>query len=525
MKFKQSSFLFIVTLILALSAVSCSDIWDEHYNSEPLNKSSQNLYQFISQDTLLTKFAEMLRTTGYDSILSQSQSFTVWAPINASLKAVDINDSVQVKNIVENHITRFSYSTSILITAGKTLRMFDDKLLKFEKGTTGFTFGGKPIIKSDLAMQNGIIHIIGEYAPYTLNFWEYIEQTPGLDSLSVYLKSLNVKTYDPVASFQDGVFVDSAYKTTNIVLDRLAALKTEDSTYTAILPNNDAWNEAYNRIAPYFKSTVAEGGDVSQAKYAKITLVKDLFFRGRLTNSFSELDTLKSTNGLKLGNPGRLFTGAQKAELSNGYGYVTNKINIEAKESWLPEIRVEAEAASFETLDLANYTQNNMSALGTGYSVSRGRYLKAESKTQSSGSTLYVNFQIPNTLAAKYNIYCVFVPASITSPTDGRPNKVKFFLQYVDATGKLINYAGIDANNNVTTSTTLASAAIFTTTPFVVHKMLVAKDVVFPFCNLISQPRAKVVLRVRNEAGVTGAELVNFSRNLLIDCIILEPVQ
>jgi len=525
MKFKQLSFPFIITLILALSAVSCSDVWDEHYNSEPLNKSSLNLYQYISQDTSLTKFAEMLRVTGYDSILSQSQSFTVWAPTNASLTTVDINDSVQVSNIVANHITRFSYSTSILVSAGKTLRMFDNKLLQFEKSGTGFTFGGKPIIKSDLAMQNGIIHIIGEYAPYTLNFWEYIEQTPGLDSLDVYLNSLNLKTYDPVASFQDGVFVDSVFKTTNIILDYLAALKTEDSTYTAILPDNTAWKEAYNRISPYYKSTVAEGGEVKQMNTAKLILVKDLFFRGRLTNSYSELDTLESTNGIKLANPGRLFTGAQRAELSNGYGYVTSKINIEAKESWLPEIRVEAENASFDATDLVNYSQTRMSAIGTGYSVSNGRYLKAESKTNSASSNLWVNFQIPNTLAAKYNVYCVFVPASISSPTDSRANKVRFHLSYIDATGKQITNAAIDANNTVTASTTVNAAAIFTSTPFVVHKMLVAKDVVFPFCNLVNMPRSKVVLRVKNEAGVTGIELVNFNRNLLIDCIILEPVQ
>ncbi|MDD4970585.1 MAG: fasciclin domain-containing protein [Paludibacter sp.] len=523
MKFKKLSFPFIVTLIIALSAISCSDVWDEHYNSGPLNKSSLNLYQYISQDTSLTKFAEMLRVTGYDSILSQSQSFTVWAPTNKSLKMVNITDTALVNNIVKNHITRFSYSTSILVNAGKTLRMFDNKLLKFEKSGAGFTFGGKAIILSDQAMKNGIVHIIGEYAPYTLNFWEYIGQTPDLDSLSVYLKSLNIKTYDLEASFQDGVFVDSVKKTTNIVLDNLAALKTEDSIYTAILPNNTAWKEAYDRISPFFKSTIAEGGATKQMKTAKLVLVKDLFFRGRLANSFSMLDTLKSTNGIKLADPGRLFSGAQRSELSNGYGYVTNKINIEAKESWLSEIRVEAESAAFDASDLVNYTQNNMTALGTGYSVSRGRYLKAESKTQSSLSKLYVNFQIPFTLAAKYNIYCVFVPTSISNANDARTNKVKFYLSYVDATGKQITNAAIDATNTVTTPT--KTPAIFTTTPFQVQKMLVANNVVFPFCNLINLPRATVALKIENAAGVSGPDLVSFNRNLLIDCIILEPVQ
>lgn len=132
---------------------------------------------------------------------------------------------------------------------------------------------------------------------------------------------------------------------------------------------------------------------------------------------------------------------------------------------------------------------------------------------------------IPNTLAAKYNIYCVFVPASITSPTDGRPNKVKFYLSYVDATGKQITNAAIDINNNVTTPT--KAAATFTTKPFLVDRMLVAKDVVFPYSNLYydSKSITTVALKVENAAGVTALDLANFNRNLLIDCIILEPVQ
>jgi len=523
MKFKQLSIPLIATLILAFSAVSCSDVWDEHYNSEPLNKSSLNLYQYISKDSSLAVFTYMLQVTGYDSILSQSQSYTVWAPTNESLFTVNIFDTLEVKKIVENHITRFSYSTNTLVQAGKLLRMFDNKLVQFDKGATGFTFGGKPVIQSDLAMKNGIIHVIGEYAPYVPNFWEYIEKMPDLSYLKLYLNSLNTKTYDLEASFQDGVFVDSVFKTTNIVIDNLAALKTEDSIYTAILPDNDAWLDAYNRISPYFKSTVAEGGALTQDKYTKLTIVKDLFFRGRLNNTFVAADTVKSTNGHKFANPDRLFAGAQKTEISNGYGYVTSKLNIEAKESWLPEIRVEAENANFDATDLVNYSQTIMSAIGTSYTVSRGRYLKAESKSQSSFSTLFVNFQIPNTLAAKYNIYCVFVPASISNSTDAKTNKVKFYLSYIDATGKQITNAAIDATNTVKTPTT--TPAIFTSTPFVVQKMLVAKDVTFPYCNLVSLPRTTVALKVQNAAGVSTDETKNFNRNLLIDCIILEPVQ
>jgi hypothetical protein len=532
MKFKYLGFPLIVTLILAMSAVSCSDVWDEHYNSEPLNKSSLNLYQYISADTTLTKFTKMLNKTGYDSILSQIQSYTVWAPTNAALADVDLNDSVQVSNIVKNHITRFSYSTSVLENAGKILRMFDKKLLAFEKSTTGFTFAGKAIIKSDLATRNGIVHILGEYAPYTYNFWEFIDKTPGLDSLKTCLNSLTVNTYDPAASFQDGVFVDSVKRPSNVILDKVAALNTEDSIYTAILPNNTAWSAAYAQIAPYYKFLATDGGVKSQMLYTKLSLIQDLFFRSKLNLPFTGT-TLKSTIGHNFSQPANLFSSTNTPEvLSNGIACVSNKLDLRPTESWFDTIRVETEWASFKALQKFNYDQSVYSSVGSNLSISGGRYLYLRDLSVNGLNPPYAIFDIPNTLSAKYNIYCVFVPASLVTNGDTRPNKVSFYLSYIDAAGKKVINAAIDANNLLTTKTTTlmnkfpAGAGVFTTKPSVVDKVLVAKNVVFPYCNLLTSTNSlsTVSLSVVNAAGFSTADKALFNRNLMIDCIILEPV-
>lgn len=520
MKLKYLGFPLIVTLIVALSTVSCSDVWDEHYNSEPLNKSSLNLYQYISADTALTKFTQMLRITHYDSILSQQQSYTVWAPTNTSLAGVDLTDSVAVYNIVENHITRFSYSTSILENMSKILRMFDKKLIPFEKVAIGFTFAGKKIIKPDLATKNGIVHILGEYAPYTYNFWEYINKAPGLDSLKTYLNSLTVKTYNPAASFQDGVFVDSVYKYTNMVLDSVAALNTEDSTYTAILPTNDAWNEAYSRISPYYKFLDSDGGVKNQKKYTKLRLVWDLFFRGKLTVPPSST-TLISTIGHDFIDPARLFSSTTTKELSNGTACIANKLMYTPTESWFDTLRVEAESAVFKTGDRYNYESSVYNAIGSNFMISGGRLLYLKDLSINSYKP-YATFEIPNNLSAKYNIYCVFVPSNFLVKDDVRPTKVKFYLSYMSAAGKQVTNAAIDANNQVTTPT--KTAAIFTTTPLVVQKMLVAKNVSFSFCHFASVARSPVTLKVESAVEFTTADKTLFNRNLLIDCIILEPV-
>lgn len=391
MRLKNYSLPLIVILILSISVISCKDEWDNHYYATAANKSDLNLYQFIQSRQDLSKFTEMLKITGYDTILTKSQTFTVWAPNDASLAAINLNDTALVLKLVTNHITRYSYSTTVINTKVDTLLMFDNKLLRFAKESGGYSFDGKPILEADLATVNGIVHILGEYSPYKMNFWEFISQTPGLDSLRNYINSITKREFDPAKSFQDGVLVDSIFKETNVVFDNVAAMDTEDSIYSAVLPDNVAWTEAYNRIAPYFRALPIEGGAAAQMANTKLNLVKDLFFRGKLTMPLSA-DTIRSTIGHKFATPNRLFNAAQFTELSNGYSYVTSKLNIEAKESWLGENRLEAEFVNFKEADLVNYTKNIISSIGSGLGISRGYYLKAESKTNSSISKLYLNF-------------------------------------------------------------------------------------------------------------------------------------
>ncbi|HLP05232.1 MAG TPA: fasciclin domain-containing protein [Paludibacter sp.] len=534
MKFKYLGFSLVATLIVAFSAVSCSDVWDEHYFSEPQNKSNLNLYQYISADTTLTKFTQMLRITHYDSILSQSSSYTVWAPTNASLEYVDFTDTAEVYKIVGNHVTRFSYSTSMLEGAGKLLRMFDKKLLLFEKTAGGFTFGGMPVVKPDLATKNGIVHILGVYVPYTFNFWEFIDQQPGLDSLKVFLNSLNTKIYDPALSFQDGVFVDSVFRNSNVILDNVAALNTEDSIYTAILPTDYAWAKAYEQIAPYFNFLPDDGGEAARRKYAKLYLLKDLFFRGKLSFPLTT-STLKSTLGTKYSNPSELFDNSMKFNLSNGLACVSYGLTLRPTESWFDTLRFEAESATFKTNEKANYDTYIYSGVGSGYDISGGKYLYLKDVAVNGIRAPYAVFELPNTLSAAYNIYCVFAPTKMISSGDERPNKVKFFLSYVDASGKQIYNAAIDTTHQVlagkTASTidkfpTTDASTIFTTNPTKVDKVLVAQNVVFPFCNLLTLQNDKttVSLAVVNAVGFKPADQLLGNRSLLIDYIILEPV-
>lgn len=521
MKLKYNQVPVLTALLFSVLFISCKDEWDSHYYATAANKSDSTLFNYIQSRNELTTFAQMLEITGYDTLLNKTQTFTVWAPKNSSLVDVDLTDTLAVRKIVENHITRFLETTSGL--KDKTILTMNSKLLSFAKQGGVKTFGGKLIEESDIATLNGIVHIMADYAPYKKNLWEFINETEGLDSLRTYLLSLDSLVFDEKASFKDEVLVDSIMKKTNIVLDNLADLDNEDSIYTAILPDNAAWSEAYARIYPFFRALPVDGGAKTQRNNTKLALVQDLFFRGKLNVPVS-VDTLTSTYGNKFANPNRLFNNAQPTDMSNGTSYITSQLNSTATESWFKERRIEAEWTVYDRIT-SNYAASTVTSLGTNYNISNKYYITLTPTTSSGISKLYVKFPIPNTLAAKYNVYCVFVPTAIADTADKRPYKVKFYFSYNDANGTLVADKGVTLTNTLAAST--AQVGTFTTNPSTMTKMLVLKDFQLPFSNLMYSEKTpiNVALKVENSANPSGTDLVNFNRTVRIDCIILEPVQ
>lgn len=528
MKKKNLSFIFSIVLLFLVSLYSCTDNWETHYSPVSGEKSDLNLYEYIKAQDSLSIFTKMLEMTGYDSILSKSQTYTVWAPVNSALQNINPNDTSLIIEIVKNHVARFSYTTSGL--TAKPIYMMANKIIVFAGNDSTFTFGGKKIVKSDIATVNGIIHYIDNYVPYLSNLWEYIGKTEGLDSLKRYLYSNSKFEFDLAASGNDigtdangQLIYDSVFVFTNPIMNYLGALSSEDSLYTAILPNNTAWDDAYARIKPYYKTLSVDGGTARQREYTQWSIFQDLIFRKQVAIP-SAFDSLVSTYGNVFYKPSTLFEGATKVDVSNGIGYVTSNLKYKATESWHKEIRVEAEYVSFTELgSKSNFDILSRTSFGTGFNLSEDKYIYCQNLTTSDIQLAFAKFPISNTLSAKYNVYCVFAPTTIVNPIDTLASKVKFYLSYVDANGKQIVDAPIDALNKV-----LAvgkTAGIFTTNTKKTTEMFVTQFE-FPFSNLIDYEKitsvATVKLKVEN--ATKKAETTKFTKDMRIDCIILKPV-
>jgi len=500
-------------LAASLVLTSCSDVWENHYAADP-SINGKTLMDVLLEDSTLTSFARMLETTGADTTyLRSSQAFTVWAPVNSALTDFVWSDTAAMRILVKNHIARYSIPTASV--TDKRIYMLNGKFIRFNQIGSNFAFGGETLLSGEAIAQNGVLHKLPHVIPFSSNIWEYMNKNAEMDSIKKFLYSFDVNSFDEKTSVKLGVdqkgksIYDSTFIYSNVQLKRLGLLSTEDSLYTAILPTNTAWREAYTRIRPFYKSNAADSlRDSIQNVHAKLALTRDLVFRGVMEPemiSSSESDSIFSTTGNDFNAPSRLFAGATPHTVSNGKVYTTNQLYFNAWESWQKPIVLEAENSLGREAYLCNvYSRTTYDSWLKG--ISDQKYLLVSPTTSSAKPQM--TFSIPNTLSATYNVYCVFVPGNVADTTiKNETTKVYFELTYLN-------------NLGVSTSIRLIKPTIRITSPTAITKMFVYK-ITFPFANY-NELITTVKLKVYSDVATNETSI--YTRRMRIDCLLLEPV-
>lgn len=494
---------------------SCeNEAYNEHYKRTYIAESNLKITEYLQGQSNLSTFYDMLVESGYDKVLSSPQTYTLWVPENAALVDFDRSDPVNVERLVKNHFARFVYSSNS--DEAERIEVASFKVHEFIGGTNP-SFGGMNI-KESILTQNGVIYVLENYVPFRPNIFEYLGDANGFDSLYNYIAGQNIKVFDSIRSTVIGTdpetgarFYDSVSNDVNWIFELYGDLDLEDSIYTALFLDNQAWSSAYDSIVSYYKS-FREDSIAIQKYFTQKTIVKDLFYRGELTN-ITMFDSIRSTSGFVLHNPMEIFEGATQKQVSNGTVYEVNKYNIKASDSFLKEIRIEAEnKEAIGNNDNCNIHRE--SVFSSDFRVSNKQYISVEPTTTSALSKIRIDFNIEGTLATAYNIYVQFVPTSIQDTTDHRPFKAKYYMSYIDENQKEVS---ILRNKLV--------PDIEETNPDSLTKVLVAENFKFPYCDfsLDEEEPVSVILRVQND--VSTRETANYSREMKIDCVILEPVK
>ena len=586
---KRYNHKWLGSTVVAMAAfaflASCSD---DHFDIDPEVAGRQTLWESIKSRENLSQYADILSRTKYSKnensktvqsyadLLSNDQTFTIWAPQNGTfdydyysnlLSTGKQEDAFKVeKELIRNNMTRFSH----VMTGGEQLELdlFNSKTAVFDcsKGT----IKNQTIVTPNIGATNGVLHIIDGPVEYQPNVYEYMATRSDLDSLNTYIKAYEKYEFDESSSTQGPTvegqitWVDSVTYLSNAYLygTLRAFLNREDSLYAMIMPTNKAWSEAlertkkfYNYKSSYVQTVVkvdADGNENTTSVtttlsdevrdsmtnlYSKNAIIGDYVFNARYQhghtyedfNKAGACDSLVNTINRVFYDPtsASLFDGQEPIEVSNGYVYVVDNFNLKAEDGGGEPLEYQAENFNFQD----SYT----GCTPTELSLKRELYVEdslgnevdsivevklLRTMQTSSAANPSITFKIPNTLSCKYDIY-VLMAYNLEA---NLPNKFRAQISYHTAEE---NKSSMENQNLTVPEGTTGEGRDFENRPpriengqlVYVDSILVAKDFEFPVC-YYGLNDAYATLRLNSY--VTSRQTSQYSREMWIDQIVLK---
>lgn len=299
---------------MALSFVSCSDEWDNHYDNEGVQTitDAPSLLEQVKADAELTPFLRVLQTVEsgkqqagasgvahYSDLLASPQVMTLWAPIISEAQADSViavfnadkaagrksDDNRAVTQFVQNHLALFGRSVSS--ETNDTIRMLNGKYMHL----LPTSLNGVDFLDKNIVAGNGILYKLANNEVFNPNVREYLALEAGLDSVSAFFEGFDLDELNESASVEQGivdgkiVYADSVLTRSNRLQQMLGAyLNREDSSYLFFAPNNTVWEREYADNLPLFHyvDRVANRDSVADLN-ARMAIV-----RGRVFNINSQ---------------------------------------------------------------------------------------------------------------------------------------------------------------------------------------------------------------------------------------------
>ncbi|WP_165958103.1 fasciclin domain-containing protein [Segetibacter sp. 3557_3] len=327
-------------LITGLLLPGCNK-WDDH-NSLTDPMVGKDLFQQISENAALSKFAELLTKSGYDKVIASSKTYTVFAPTNTALSTLDpaiVNDSARLRMFVGNHIANQLYQTT---TTPVRLQMLNGKYNNLQ----GKLLEDANITIADQYTKNGYLQVLDKMLPALPSAWEFLETSPLAPAKQkAYLLSLFRNVFNPANAVQIGINPATGlpiYQAgtdsirTNIFWRDVHDLRNESKQYTFFMLSDAAWDSEENKYKPFFITGDAD----STTRLADSAIVKDLAVEGYYPQSTLP-DTLLSKFNVKVGiNKSAIV---QTVKVSNGIVYIMRSVDVRPKDKFQQYI-IEAES-------------------------------------------------------------------------------------------------------------------------------------------------------------------------------------
>lgn len=544
-----------MTAATMLAVTSCSDFSD--YNDTPVSdvqQAERTLWDNISQNDQLSDFATLVKKAGFDDELSQPHYYTVWAPLNGTYDASSLmsaDSATVLYQFVKSHIAEYNHSVSGLVD--ERIHALNRKSFAFE-GDGQYTYAGHTLRQLNLPNSNGIMHLLDGAARFYPNLYEYLFSCEGIDSVATFFKRYETSVLDTKNSVLGPTingkqtYIDSVMITSNSLLNRIKAkLDKEDSTYTMLVPTNEAWLAHYDKISKcynYINTTVAQNIDeatsTSSAPTASVTvdaaytkdsltrlhLVSDLVYNNNnyynnwlIDDTVEPYDTLYSTTYGYMTNPQEIMSRVIDREtMSNGTFCLVDSLAFRPWESWCYSL-------GQSPLNSRTWTGSNTMVYIDNTFFDDIKYVPKNPAQKQLGYlwvTPLSNYGKPqldvklrNVLSTTYNIYIVLAPGQdVGEDADGnkflKPNMLDFTLSYCDAKGKL---ATQKLNQKVVNDPTRVDTLAVGTFTFPVAYAGLG-DNVYPN------------LKITTDFGVFDkAKMAAYTRDFSIISILMRPVE
>ena len=577
-KYKKGAARAVTMLFATALLASCTDTWDEHYES--LQQGEGSLWQNICNNPNLSNFKDVLQATGYDATLNGDQVFTVFAPTNDKFTSDDrdaiikqYNEDLQqgikgkknsaIKEFVQNHIALYNYSSSAQLP-DTVIRMMNGKYQQY----SNTSFANINYLTSNQATGNGILYTISEKAKYNSNLFEYISMDDDLANVAsfLYMKDpyqIHIEQFYPEESvpgeIKDGQmeYLDSVTVTYNEVLEEWldAALDDEDSTYYTVVPTNDVWDQLVSQNEKYFQFSekvadrdsmmyfyprvmVLEGMQFSATTNPKLGVTENIdsimsplampySYRQQLYGSYDkkyfQFEQPFSANGI--------FNGATKIACSNGVLYKANEWKARPTETFMQDLVQECEQSEYVD-SLSGATQNakpswttiNVAADNPFYGqVSNNAFNVLTSRT---ASAPFILFDLKDMLSnKKYDLYVVTAPAFAgdTLSTDTLPTKFLSTLYYNTMEGVEESVVIDDTFGGEVVYDSRQRAYVAEVDPMIVDKIFLG-TIEVPTCTYsLEETRHQVKLQVEVKVRDNKATNEYYTKTLRLDRVLLVP--
>lgn len=305
MKTTRKYFGALMLGLTALSVASCTDTWDEHYNTVDGTVPTESLWELISKNPEMSKFAQLAQKVHYyrderhpqadytfKDMLDSKQAMTVWIPKNDAYSDEQWHAWFQQAETAPFTVQQQLLANSVALwrrvvsSPGiDTITMVNAKKYAFD--TQQLTMGGRFLSPNayNIAASNGTLHTVDKFLPFNYNLYEYMKDemnaaNTGITSLSKFVVANDTTYFSPTSSIEGApdtngnpTYVDSVYFTSNNLFfankrfpSRLnterfltynegfgAYLDAEDSTFVMVVPTDAAWENAVQTLSPFYK--------------------------------------------------------------------------------------------------------------------------------------------------------------------------------------------------------------------------------------------------------------------------------